>query len=45
MHPIDKLAEIRAEIRQLQTEAVHIRAQIASGECGLRGDEYQAPSS
>ena len=41
-HPIDRLAELRAEIRRLQTEAEHIRAQIASGEVDRIGDEYSA---
>lgn len=41
-HPIDRLSEIRAEIRRLQQEAREIRRQLFDGSVGNRGEHYSA---
>jgi hypothetical protein len=41
-HPVDQLADIRTQIRELQAREDELRRQIRGGECGLVGDEYRA---
>jgi hypothetical protein len=41
-HPVDQLAEVRAQIRTLQEEEETLRAKVLDGECGLAGDDYVA---
>jgi len=41
-HPVDQLAEVRAQIRVLQEEEEKLRAEVLNGDCGLTGDDYVA---
>jgi hypothetical protein len=42
IHPVDRLHEIRQQIKDLQAEQRAIRSQIIRGEAGLVGAEYVA---
>ena len=41
-HPVDELAEIRAEMRKLDERERELRSVIIEGSCGLQGDEFEA---
>ena len=41
-HPVDELADVRAQIKTLCIEEAELRAIVLTGECGLAGDEYVA---
>lgn len=41
-HPVDELADVRTQIRELQICEDELRRQVLVGECGLVGDEYKA---
>jgi hypothetical protein len=41
-HPVDELADVRAQIRELQDREAALRQQILTGKCGLVGDDYRA---
>jgi hypothetical protein len=41
-HPVDQLADIRAEIKTLKTREEQLRDKILAGECGEVGDQYVA---
>jgi hypothetical protein len=38
-HPVDALARIRAEIKNLTERENQLRQELISGRCGLEGDE------
>ena len=41
-HPVDKLADIRAEIKRLQEEETWLRHELEQPGADLHGDEYEA---
>src|SRR5215510_10977271 len=41
-HPIDRLAEVRAQLAELRAEEEALRKEILKGECGLIGANYAA---
>lgn len=41
-HPVDRLADIRAELRELKEREEQLRNEILKGECELWGDEFEA---
>jgi hypothetical protein len=41
-HPVDQLADVRAEIRTLKTREEQLRDKILKGECDEVGDQYVA---
>jgi hypothetical protein len=41
-HPVDELADIRAQTRALAEREANIRGAILLGECGREGNEYRA---
>jgi hypothetical protein len=41
-HPVDELADVRAQIRRLQTREAELRDTILAGTCGLIGDQHEA---
>lgn len=41
-HPVDELAEVRAEIKRLQEREAALRAEILGRSCGLIGFDYRA---
>jgi hypothetical protein len=38
-HPADELADVRSEIRRLQTREAELRVELLAGQCGLVGDD------
>ena len=40
-HPVDKLADIRAEIKRLQEEEIWLRHELEQPGADLEGDEYR----
>jgi hypothetical protein len=41
-HPVDELADVRAEIKALQKQEQILRDRILNGECSLTGDDHGA---
>jgi len=41
-HPADALADVREQIKALETREAELRAILLDGSCGLAGDEYIA---
>jgi len=41
-HPVDELADVRAQIKTLQAREAELRAMVLNGECELAGDDYVA---
>lgn len=41
-HPVNELADIRAEMRRLKAREDEIRETILGGSCGLSGDQHDA---
>jgi hypothetical protein len=41
-HPVDQLADVRAEIKTLKTREEQLRDKILGGDCGEVGDQYVA---
>jgi len=41
-HPIDRLADLRSEIKRLEAEEAELRKEILNGEHGLIGDQWIA---
>jgi hypothetical protein len=44
-HPVDELADIRAQIRELKAKEDDLRSVILAGNCSLLGCEYKAAIS
>jgi len=44
-HPVDQLADVRAEIAKLKEREDALREMILSGECQLFGDDFRADVS
>ena len=41
-HPVDELADVRAEVARLKDREDTLRKLIIDGECGMRGDDFLA---
>lgn len=41
-HPVDELADVRAEVKRLQLREAELRKLILAEECELTGDQYEA---
>lgn len=41
-HPVDELADLRAEIGRLEGRADYLRRMILAGECSMSGDDHHA---
>jgi hypothetical protein len=41
-HPVDELADVRAQMRQLKEREDALRRTILAGGCSLVGDEFEA---
>jgi capsule polysaccharide export protein KpsE/RkpR len=41
-HPVDELADTRAEIKRLQDNEAYLRQQLEQSGANLKGDEYEA---
>jgi len=41
-HPVDELADVRAQIKVLQEHEARLRAVVLRGDCALAGDDYVA---
>jgi hypothetical protein len=41
-HPVDELADVRAQMHELEKRERELRKMILSGECDTVGDEYEA---
>ena len=44
-HPVDELADIRAEIKRLETREAELKTALAADGCNLDGDEFEASVS
>lgn len=44
-HPVDELAEVRAEAKRLKDREDELRKQILDGSCGLIGYDHEAKLS